>query len=442
LIDNMYFCTFFGGRTDAYRPVKNEYAEFTEFRISKGLYCPPEFECEKVQPKVVLKKPQPMLFDFEVPNETGKYGYGMRLEWIVPPDVQPAFYQVQFAEEKKGEPGSWITFQSRRDASHGAWANHIGDNIFNQFTKCLDSGKTYFYRIRALNASGHAITGWSNAVSGTTHAYLEQMITKVEPKLIIDPVPNADGKYGFGMRIEWLPSVHPKTEFYEIQYTTDGNLSEENWQVLSNNRSKKHGGWINHIGREVFGEYIRCLPGGQKYWYRVRSLDKNKKPLCKWSNIVSGEVTKYHHVKITSANPHLFDSPIPDGAGKRYGYGMLIKWTPSFHSDRYYYEIRYAIDDPPKDVDNWDILNNRLPVSKGERINHHGNITFVQKVASEDGDVKEIEYSQCLPANTTFHYSVRTLNRDGIPIDDWSESDQATVENYTKRRKRVLPSIK
>jgi hypothetical protein len=298
LIDKMYFCTFFGGRTADYKPVKNEYADFTDFRISKGLYCPPEIKCQGSEPKIVLKKPEPMLFDADVPNRAGKYGYGIRLEWIVPPDVKPAFYEIQFTTDEKPTAGKWITYQADRQASHGAWINHHGDIKFDKYIRCLKSGQIYCYRMRAYDASAKLITGWSNIVSGTNLDYLKLRIKKVEPRLFAGKVPNKSGKYGFGMLIEWLASVHPATAFYEIQYTTDANLEDDTWEILSRNRSKKYV-WINHVGQELFGHYVCCLPSGQQYWYRARPLNKDNKPLADWSNIVSGVITEYRRVSIT-----------------------------------------------------------------------------------------------------------------------------------------------
>ena len=43
LIDTMYFSTFFGGNSPKYMPVKDEYAYFDEFIISKELYIPAVF---------------------------------------------------------------------------------------------------------------------------------------------------------------------------------------------------------------------------------------------------------------------------------------------------------------------------------------------------------------------------------------------------------------
>jgi hypothetical protein len=48
LIKGAYFSTFFGGRDERYKPVKDEYALFDDFVISKQLYCPPGLEYDPV----------------------------------------------------------------------------------------------------------------------------------------------------------------------------------------------------------------------------------------------------------------------------------------------------------------------------------------------------------------------------------------------------------
>jgi len=43
LIDTMYFSTFFGGNSEKYKPVKDEYIFFDDFVLSKNLYLPEIF---------------------------------------------------------------------------------------------------------------------------------------------------------------------------------------------------------------------------------------------------------------------------------------------------------------------------------------------------------------------------------------------------------------
>ena len=120
---------------------------------------------------------------------------------------------------------------------------------------------------------------------------------------------------------------------------------------------------------------------------------------------------------------------------------MFITWTPSFHSDRHYYEIRYSTD-PELKIEKWDILDDKLPVSHGEWFNHHGEMRFTQLIYEGGQSAQEIEYTHCLPAREEFYYRVRTLNQAFEPIDEWSDSVVGTVEDYIKGRKRVIPSMK
>ena len=48
LIDGVYFSTFFGGRDERYKPVKNEYILFDDFILAKSMVCPPELTCEPI----------------------------------------------------------------------------------------------------------------------------------------------------------------------------------------------------------------------------------------------------------------------------------------------------------------------------------------------------------------------------------------------------------
>ncbi|MBN2000448.1 hypothetical protein JW935_23055 [candidate division KSB1 bacterium] len=48
LVSGMYFSTFFGGRDDRYRPVKDEYLWFDDFTVSEQFNCPQGMECEPV----------------------------------------------------------------------------------------------------------------------------------------------------------------------------------------------------------------------------------------------------------------------------------------------------------------------------------------------------------------------------------------------------------
>lgn len=293
LIDKMYFCTFFGGDSRPYEPSKDEYAYFNDFRISKGMYIPPKESCDEIEDGIVMKPPRPTLFETDVPGTDGKYGFGMHLEWIPHPGLATEYYEVQYTTDLELHPDKWITYQSKRPVSHGSWINHHGDIRFRNYVHCLPSEQTYFYRVRALDASNKAITGWSNVVSGTMGTYGKLRMIRVEPTLFEENVPDETGKYGYGMHLEWTPSVDPDVEFYEIEFTTDKDLESANWKTLSEERSKKFGGWINHHGNHIHHDYIRCLPSGQTYSYRVRPLAADKSSLSDWSDALSGTVEDY-----------------------------------------------------------------------------------------------------------------------------------------------------
>jgi hypothetical protein len=294
LIDDMYFSTFFGGNSKLYKPDKIEYAYFDDFRVSRKLFSPPEINCEKVKESLIMKLPQPRLYDAEVPGTNSKYGYGMRLEWLVPTGFAPEYYEIQFTTDRNLDPNNWITYQSKRSARFGVSVNHHGDVHFGNYTHCLPSAKVYFYRVRAFDVSDKVIGGWSNVVSGNVSAYRELALKKVKPKLFDGDVPNQEGKkYGYGIRIEWTPALNKDVAFYEIQFTTNENPETAAWTTLSDKRSKEQGSWINHHGNIVMDKYVCCLPSSQTFFYRVRALGVDKRPLIDWCEALSGAVENY-----------------------------------------------------------------------------------------------------------------------------------------------------
>ncbi len=171
LIDKMYFSTFFGGNDASYKPEKNEYAFFDDFRITKGLFRPPELACERIENRLILRPPQPKLFDTQVPGLNGKYGYGMHLEWVTPADLSPKYYEIQYTTDASPSEANWITYQHRRKAHYGSWINHHGNIHFGDYILCLPSRQTFYYRIRALDEFDQPITLWSNIESGTIAQY-------------------------------------------------------------------------------------------------------------------------------------------------------------------------------------------------------------------------------------------------------------------------------
>jgi len=48
LVNAMYFSTFYGGRDERYKPVKDEYILFDDFMISKSLSCPTGMTCDPI----------------------------------------------------------------------------------------------------------------------------------------------------------------------------------------------------------------------------------------------------------------------------------------------------------------------------------------------------------------------------------------------------------
>ena len=96
--------------------------------------------------------------DFPAP-----YGPGIALTWKPSTDARLRFYEIQYSFDEL----NWEIYTDARDAFHGGWINHHGNIAYQEIDKALPPGWTYFYRVRALDATGNAFTPWSNVVAGT-----------------------------------------------------------------------------------------------------------------------------------------------------------------------------------------------------------------------------------------------------------------------------------
>lgn len=281
LIDKMYFCTFFGGRTDEYKPVKDEFACFDDFRLTRVL--PTDKRIAVPEERLILKNPQPILSDQKVNNQQVSYGYGIQLNWIVLQGIQPAYYELQISPQNDFPAENSEIRQLDLKTAPEDQFYHFGDIQHANYAHCLPSAQTFFYRMRAFDNTNNNFTDWSNTVSAVVGAYEKLSFTKIEPRLYNTDVSDHSGKYGFGMRLEWTPSVNPKAAFYEIQYTLDKDTANASWLTITSSCPKEQGGWINHHGSEQFVDFVRCLPNEASFSYRIRPLAQDKTPLADWS---------------------------------------------------------------------------------------------------------------------------------------------------------------
>jgi len=169
LVNKMYFSTFFGGNSNEYKPVKNEYAYFDNFLMTDDV---PDVPCvihdEAGSNLIFLKKPAEKLFNIYLPGEdTFKYGYGMRLEWEVPADVKPDYFEIVCS---KDSIDNFKPIFKLRDAGCGNWANHHGHAHFKEYRRCLTPGE-YYYAVRGLDSNKQPITEWSNIASEVIYDY-------------------------------------------------------------------------------------------------------------------------------------------------------------------------------------------------------------------------------------------------------------------------------
>lgn len=295
LVDAMYFSTFFGGNDDRYRPVKDEFAFFDDFMVTEDLFSPEGMVLEPVSERVFLKSVEPKIFDENEENS----GYGMHITWNTLPNFKPAFFEIQAAAEHQYALNKWQTLEKKLPASQGNWINHHGDLKYKNYAQNLKSGAKYFYRVRGLDATGRPVTGWSNIGSGLVEPYNSIRLESADSKLFDGEISPGGGKYGYGTQIKWQAVSNPEKVFYEIQYTTDSNLSENSWKVYMNRLSAKDRQSVNHIGDGIYKNYQKCLPSNTRLYYRIRTLDKDGNPLDEWSNIQSAKIPNYRYKRLS-----------------------------------------------------------------------------------------------------------------------------------------------
>jgi len=94
--------------------------------------------------------------------------------------------------------------------------------------------------------------------------------------------------YGPGVALGWIPTIIPKSAYYEIQFYEHDGTTWPQFQLYTARRDISHGGWINHHGNLACGAaFTRCLKSNQRYTYRLRVLDSAGTPVSEWSNMMS-----------------------------------------------------------------------------------------------------------------------------------------------------------
>lgn len=95
-----------------------------------------------------------------------RYGYGIRLDWTSVAPLGFQGYQVQFSDNGI----DWKDLRASREYRY-SWLYHLGDqsNAAGTLRRCLPSGKTYYYRVRALYDSG--ASEWSKVKTATVASY-------------------------------------------------------------------------------------------------------------------------------------------------------------------------------------------------------------------------------------------------------------------------------
>ncbi len=96
-------------------------------------------------------------------------GPGIRLDWtpVTPEDF--VAYHIQCSEDSI----AWRDINTTREYCY-PWINHQGlqTDVHGKWSWCLPSGKTYYYRVRAIYHSGPG--EWSNTMQATVQSYTEE----------------------------------------------------------------------------------------------------------------------------------------------------------------------------------------------------------------------------------------------------------------------------
>jgi CubicO group peptidase (beta-lactamase class C family) len=102
-----------------------------------------------------------------------------------------------------------------------------------------------------------------------------------------------------------------------------------------------------------------------------------------------------------------------------YGHGMTLRWTP--HPGAFFYSVEFSTDGGIT----WASVHARREAHHGGWINHHGTLSCAGGPAGETA-------RQCLPPGRTFHYRVRALDGNGMPLGPWSPSLAGTTAHWTR----------
>jgi hypothetical protein len=169
--------------------------------------------------------------------------------------------QIDLSWNDSTAPAEVDEYEIQRSLDGSAGWTQVGTTGSQTFGDTdLDPETTYYYRVRGINATGES--AWSNVANATTG---------VEPPAIPQNL-SADAQDHQSIALEWeAPSGGGPVEDYEIQYTTESDPNENDWNDLpiTSNTEYTHSG----------------LDAETMYYYRVRAV--NSTGTSAWSNVAS-----------------------------------------------------------------------------------------------------------------------------------------------------------
>jgi hypothetical protein len=232
----------------------------------------------------------------------------------------------------------------------------------------LNLSTTYYWQVRAVNATGatasNNVTWWSF----TTQTNPPAAFTKIAPV-------NALTKTDTAITLQWSASDADVSYVVCYDTTNDGDCDQSNWQAVNTGTS------FNLSGLSL----------GATYYWQVRATNAGG------ISYADGSMLAWWSFTTKLAPPSAFTKSTPkDGAGVQ-PIDLLLQWDPS--SQGVSYEVCY--DQTPDSICD---QNNWYPVSSGTAY-----------------DLSGLSYG------ATYYWQVRAINAEGVT----TEADNGTWQSFT-----------
>lgn len=208
------------------------------------------------------------------------YGYGIYLKWN-DPNRNVTHWQVQYSLDNI----DWNYAYKKIKYSHGSWVNHHGDNIFGKYTKNLNSGATYYYRVRSCNSSG--CSSWSNIKSATIPGY-SKTISEFTKRLVLEDT-------FIDNRNHWYiddKELYIRGGKYNIDARSSDHISYNEYRILKDGRIRVKAIWKEGKPGMAYGLMFRRKERLHFYMFVINAYGKyslacvdggKAKPLIGWT---------------------------------------------------------------------------------------------------------------------------------------------------------------